>query len=44
MIRAGTHTKPYTAPVYDGYRSAIKGLIEQGWKSFYKGFMLRCFH
>ena len=38
MLRTGGEQKPYTAPVYDGYRGVLKGLMAQGWKAFFKGF------
>ena len=44
MIRAGGERKPYTAPVYDGYQGAIRGLVKQGWKAFFKGFLFRTMH
>jgi hypothetical protein len=44
MLRAGGQQKPYTAPVYDGYRGVIKGLSSQGWQAFYKGLLFRSIH
>lgn len=44
MLRSGGEQRPYTAPVYDGYRGAIKGLAAQGWKAFFKGFLFRSIH
>lgn len=44
MLRAGGEQKPYTAPVYDGYLGVIKGLMNQGYKAFYKGLFFRSIH
>ena len=44
MLRAGGQNKPYTAPVYEGYQSVIKGLMAQGWRSFFKGAGVRSIH
>lgn len=44
MLRTGHNQKPYTAPVYDGYIGAVKGLMNQGFKAFYKGLFFRSFH
>lgn len=44
MIRAGGQQKPYTAPVYEGYRAVFQGLASQGWKAFFKGLFFRTFH
>jgi hypothetical protein len=44
MIRAGGQQRPYTAPVYEGYRGVIKGLASQGWKAFFKGLFFRTIH
>jgi hypothetical protein len=44
MIRSGGDHKPYTAPVYDGYVAAIKGLASQGPKAFFKGLFFRSIH
>ena len=44
MLRTGGEQKPYTAPVYDGYRGVLKGLMSQGWKAFFKGFFFRSMH
>jgi hypothetical protein len=44
MLRAGGQNKPYTAPVYEGYQSVIKGLMSQGWRSFFKGLGFRSIH
>lgn len=44
MLRAGGQQKPYTAPVYEGYRGVIQGLVSQGWKSFFKGLLFRSIH
>jgi len=44
MLRTGQEHKPYTAPVYDGYRATIKGLMNQGFSAFFKGLACRCFH
>ena len=44
MIRTGGEFRPYTAPVYEGYRQVIRGLTKQGWKAFYKGVVFRIIH
>ena len=44
MLRAGGESKPYTAPVYDGYIATIKGLMNQGPKAFFKGLFWRSIH
>lgn len=44
MLRAGGQNKPYTAPVYEGYQAVIRGLMSQGWKSFFKGLGFRSVH
>ena len=43
MIHAGGN-QPYVAPVYSSYMETIKGLLAQGWKSFYKGTLFRQIH
>ena len=43
-IRSGQEHKPYTAPVYEGYRAAIRGLINQGPLAFFKGMLFRSIH
>lgn len=44
MLRAGGQQRPYTAPVYEGYRGVINGLASQGWKAFFKGLFFRTIH
>ena len=44
MIRSGGERRPYTAPVYEGYRGVWRGLTKQGWKAFFKGFLWRSVH
>jgi hypothetical protein len=44
MIRSGGEQKPFTAPVYEGYIGAIKGLASQGPKAFFKGLLFRSMH
>jgi hypothetical protein len=44
MFRSGGTHKPYTAPVYDGIKSAFKGLYSQGGvQGLYKGGLIRLF-
>jgi hypothetical protein len=44
MIRSGGTHRPYTAPVYEGYLTTIKGLISQGPMAFFKGLFFRSLH
>lgn len=41
MLRAGGQRKPYTAPVYEGYRATVRDLFKQGWRAFFKGLLFR---
>lgn len=43
MIRAGNQ-RPYSAPVYEGYVAAMRGLAQQGYKAFFKGLFFRSIH
>ena len=43
-IRSGQQHKPYTAPVYEGYMAAIRGIVNQGPAAFFKGLGFRLFH
>ena len=40
-MRTQSDHKPYTAPVYQSYWNAIKGIKKQGLKAFYKGLFFR---
>lgn len=44
IIRSGGEQKPFTAPVYEGYASTIKGLYNQGPRAFFKGLTFRAMH
>jgi hypothetical protein len=44
MLRSGGEQRPYTAPVYEGYRGVFRGLAAQGWQGFYKGLFFRSIH
>jgi len=44
MLRSGGDRRPFTAPVYEGYQAAIRGLAKQGWKAFFKGLGWRSVH
>ena len=44
MLRSGGERRPYTAPVYEGYRGVLRGLSKQGWQAFFKGFFFRMIH
>lgn len=37
QILSGVKHKPFTAPVYDSYKSVIRDLYNQGFQSFFKG-------
>ena len=43
-IRSGQNRRPYTAPVYEGYMAAIRGVLSQGPTAFFKGLGFRMFH
>ena len=44
MLRSGGDHKPYTAPVYEGYKATVKGLLSQGYNAFFKGLFFRLVH